>query len=111
MTAPLRHARDIPDTAFLSIVDRLQRADEAARGVDLEWTSVMRWEVAAELGRSEGAGRYGAPDPVGKIVLAKARRLIRRGLLDGCYCGCRGDLSLTERGRTYLDAESRDVVE
>lgn len=49
---------------------------------------VCRWDL----------GHLG-PD---KVVLAKARRLIRRGLMDGCDCGCRGDFVLTDAGRELL---------
>lgn len=37
-----------------------------------------------------------------KLVLAKMRRLIERGLVDGCPCGCRGDFVLTAKGRAYI---------
>jgi len=30
-----------------------------------------------------------------KLLLAKMSKLIRRGLVDGCACGCRGDFTLT----------------
>ncbi len=33
-----------------------------------------------------------------KVVEAKLSKLVRRGLLDGCTCGCRGDFTLTSRG-------------
>ena len=42
----------------------------------------------------------GTPD---KLVLSKMRSLIRRGLVDGCGCGCRGDFVITEKGKNYLD--------
>lgn len=42
----------------------------------------------------------GVPD---KIVLAKMGRLIRRKLVDGCACGCRGDFVITETGRSYVE--------
>jgi hypothetical protein len=29
-----------------------------------------------------------------KIVRAKARALVRRRLIDGCTCGCRGDFEI-----------------
>lgn len=32
-----------------------------------------------------------------KVKLAKLRSMIRRGVLNGCACGCRGDLELPER--------------
>lgn len=33
-------------------------------------------------------------NPPEKVVLAKLRSLVKRGLLDGCACGCRGDFEL-----------------
>ncbi len=46
-------------------------------------------------------------------LLAKLDALIRRGLLTGCACGCRGDFGLTEKGRLLLadlTGEAPDVV-
>ncbi len=37
-----------------------------------------------------------------EVILSKARRLIARGLLTGCDCGCRGDFELTEAGREAI---------
>lgn len=37
------------------------------------------------------------------LVLAKMENLIRRGLVDGCYCGCRGDFELTVEGEKHLE--------
>jgi len=37
------------------------------------------------------------------LVRAKMASLIRRGLVDGCACGCRGDFELTEKGLALLD--------
>lgn len=39
-----------------------------------------------------------------KVVLAKMRTLVRRGLARGCCCGCRGDFRITPRGQEWLDA-------
>lgn len=35
-----------------------------------------------------------------KVVRAKLASMIRRGLMNGCACGCRGDYYPTEKGRT-----------
>lgn len=42
------------------------------------------------------------PDVVDKLALAKMRSLIAKGLVDGCDCGCRGDFTLTDKGRALL---------
>ena len=65
-------ASDIPDEAFLSAVVKCG-ADNPAR-----WA--FWWDVTEEL--------KVYPD---KVVLAKARKLLKRGLIGGCVCGCRGD--------------------
>lgn len=38
-----------------------------------------------------------------KLANAKMQMLMRRGLVDGCPCGCRGDCELTIAGRELLD--------
>ena len=38
-----------------------------------------------------------------RLALAKMKTLIRRGLINGCTCGCRGDYELTEKGRKLLE--------
>jgi hypothetical protein len=37
-----------------------------------------------------------------KLGLAKMRQLLKRGLIEGCGCGCRGDFLLSEKGRVEL---------
>lgn len=37
-----------------------------------------------------------------KLALAKMRTLKRRSLIDGCFCGCRGDFELTGKGMAVL---------
>ena len=42
--------------------------------------------------------------PIGtppKLRLAKMRMLIKKGLVSGCDCGCRGDFEITEKGIQY----------
>ena len=41
----------------------------------------------------------GTPEKVGR---AKMDALIRRELVSGCTCGCRGDFEVTDKGRKYL---------
>jgi len=42
------------------------------------------------------------PNTLPKIALAKMRALIKRGLVSGCACGCRGDFELTDKGRALI---------
>ena len=50
----------------------------------------------------------GTPD---KLIIAKMAGLIRRGLVDGCSCGCRGDDVITAKGKAELQREVRFVRE
>lgn len=87
-------AADITDEAFLSAVDDVCQLRWGGVGI-----GASRWDVAAVLsGHPEDVGVSvvdypGMPD---KVVLAKARKLVRRGLVDGCACGCRGDFTRAE---------------
>ena len=37
-----------------------------------------------------------------KLARSKMASLLKRGLVDGCTCGCRGDFELTEKGLAHL---------
>lgn len=37
-----------------------------------------------------------------KRILARMHRLVERGLVSGCACGCRGDFEITDKGNAYL---------
>lgn len=60
------------------------------------------WGIIYEAGGSAWVGLAMPPGVPLKLRLAKMGMLIRRGLVDGCCCGCRGDFVLTEKGRKYL---------
>lgn len=67
--------KDIPDQTFVDAVRR-------TTPVGTSWRT--RWDVATELEDAIGP----VPD---NLFMAKARRLMARGLIGGCPCGCRGD--------------------
>lgn len=78
--------KDIPDRPVLEFLRRL----------DGKWAN---WYGA----KFENSVTHAMPaDTPEKLVLAKMRRLIQRGLVDGCGCGCRGDFVLTEKGAALL---------
>jgi hypothetical protein len=37
-----------------------------------------------------------------KLRIAKMAMMIRRGIVDGCPCGCRGDFVITKKGEDLL---------
>lgn len=43
------------------------------------------------------------PETPPKLQLAKMAMLIRRGLVQGCDCGCRGDFEITADGIALID--------
>lgn len=82
-------ASDITDSAFIDAV--------LFCCAEREMSVATRWDVTAVLaGHPEdvGGGPRDYPGMPWKVVLAKARSLIRRGLIDGCDCGCRGDFKV-----------------
>lgn len=46
-----------------------------------------------------------------KLAHAKMIMLHRRGLIDGCTCGCRGDFELTEKGWQYLSEHCTTTID
>lgn len=48
------------------------------------------------LGATIGEVFEGLPDYPQKIVRAKLSKLIRRGIVSGCTCGCRGDFAVVQ---------------
>lgn len=91
MTVNFTRISDISDEAFVAAV--IQAA--AIRG----HKHATRWDVAQVLGGTPeniNEPRLAVLDVPGvpeKLVLAKASKMIRRGRLDGCACGCRGDFA------------------
>lgn len=79
-------ASDIPDTLFLQTVENIRQQ------TGFNW--VMRWEVAEHF-----------PDVPSKVLMAKAKRLMLRKLMDGCWCGCRGDYEVTKSGIALIKGE------
>lgn len=63
-------AKDLDEAPILDVV----------RALWIEKGSCSRWAVADTL-----------PLVPPKVVLAKLRAMVKKGLLDGCPCGCRGD--------------------
>lgn len=37
-----------------------------------------------------------------KLQLAKLKKLVKKGLIGGCTCGCRGDWEITDKGLAHI---------
>jgi hypothetical protein len=89
MSPDYKHARDIPDEVFLDAV-RSARGNWAR-----DWAMVA--DVRAVLGGlpiDQRTYYEEVPGVPRKVVIAKAKRLIDRGVMRGCTCGCRGDFEI-----------------
>jgi len=99
-------AADISDEAFL---DAIRTVHRVRHHDNPQWIGASIWDIAATLeGHPEWCGQSQATDGSvqipEKVVRAKARRLVKRGLVDGCTCGCRGDFEIREEARAAYAA-------
>lgn len=78
-------ASDIPDELLLETIDAVAQP----------WGLTMRWDVENAM-----------PNYPWKVILAKTSKLMKRGLIDGCDCGCRGDYKLTKKGIALIKGEN-----
>lgn len=86
--------KDIPDRPILEFLADPARYEQSPTG----WAN---WCFEDEHDVTQ-ACPDGTPS---KLVLAKMRQMIRRGVVDGCPCGCRGDFVITEKGRAEISME------
>lgn len=80
-------AKDIPDVAMLQAVENARIAFGGA------------WAI-----RNRDLDPKHFPGVPEKVCQAKRAKLIKRGLMQGCTCGCRGDFTLTDAGYEVLDS-------
>lgn len=95
LTKRQTQCKDIPDRPILEFLASLPVS---------EWGDVRVWCTHwpdKGLAMPSVASAM-PPDLPEKLYLAKMRMLLRRGLVDGCGCGCRGDWHITEKGRVWL---------
>lgn len=83
--------KDIPDGAVLTFLS--ERHDEFPSAT---WFRSDDYKPSNSVVNAMPVGTNA------KLALAKMRTLIRRGLVTGCPCGCRGDFELTAAGREAL---------
>lgn len=57
------------------------------------------WGDGIHMPTVQDAMPEGTPE---KLQLAKMKTLRKRGLVDGCGCGCRGDFEITAKGVEFI---------
>lgn len=84
---------DIPDKPIL----RFMLQNERGHNMWANWCFGNDFDV-----RHAMPGGFNLPP---NLVLAKMRQMIRRGVIDGCSCGCRGDFEITSKGMAEIGEE------
>lgn len=74
-------AKDVPEQAILEAVANPRLS-----------IGISRWDIADVV--------TGFPE---RVLLAKLRAMVKRKLINGCACGCRGDFSIAPLGRAVLE--------
>ena len=87
-----RPAVTISDISMLRAITVLSLMKDAERGVQDSWAMVP-----------ELAGLF---DINPKRIRSKMRRMMKRNLIDGCDCGCRGDIYILKAGKELLDSDT-----
>lgn len=93
-------AKDIPDAAFLAAIDTVMDLRDQTK-YPIRGLGASVWDINAvlagfpdDVAKHDGARtRWDYDELPLKVVLAKAKALIRRHLVTGCACGCRGDFN------------------
>lgn len=85
-------AKHLPDLSMLTTIAAISAAkkDESYSKDVAPW--VMIWELERVM-----------PHVPEKVIRAKMKSLLRRKLIEGCSCGCRGDYYLLPKGYAYLE--------
>lgn len=78
--------KDIPEEPILRFLESLNGT--WANWFDIEFENSVR--------------RAMPPDVPPRLACAKMAMMIRKGVVDGCPCGCRGDYVITSKGRAAL---------
>ena len=78
--------KDIPEKPILELMEKF-----TPRWCFLYWPDAENCVLHA---MPKGVHRH--------LVQAKMAQMIKKGLVSGCACGCRGDFTITEKGRKTL---------
>lgn len=100
--------KDIPDDPILQFLLKLKRKEiEVSYGEEgnlKTWRPPTACSFGPEFGQTfANSVALAMPGVPWRLRLRKMDSLIRRGLAEGCACGCRGDFELTEKGGALLE--------
>jgi hypothetical protein len=101
--------KDISDGPILQFLGMLERKEVVScweHFGKLE-TYRMQWATAHPGFANSVLNAMPAGTPTA-LARAKMQRLIDRGLVSGCTCGCRGDFELTGKGRELTETEEKE---
>jgi hypothetical protein len=73
----MMQAKDVPEAPIVAMLRPFE-----------DYVPVSRYEIRDTL-----------PDVPEKVLLAKLRSMVKRKVIDGCACGCRGDFTLPTQER------------
>lgn len=91
-------AKDLPDRDVLALVLAISMGEKPRQYPDIPMRKgPTEWVFTSDL------ALHLSEHIPWKVVLAKLRALVKRKLLDGCACGCRGDFWVTPAGRALLE--------
>lgn len=84
----------VKDVNKIAVLKRIAEIEASGR----KGTCFIGYDNSIGLAMPEGATE--------KFQLAVMKNLIRKGFVDGCCCGCRGDFELTLEGKLLLSRKS-----
>lgn len=87
-TAVVSSCKDVPDKPILDFLHQRKKEGKT-------WCC---WYYGFE----NSIGQAMPPNTPEKIIIQKMAKLIKRGLVSGCVCGCRGDYEITNKGINFL---------
>jgi hypothetical protein len=78
---------------------------------DIEDRPLLEFIAVEEYEKGYGVNEWDFEPPYSdlpkKLLRAKMGQLLKRDLIDGCNCGCRGDYTMQDKGWQYLGFESK----
>lgn len=111
--------KDIPDADVLAFLVKVSRGEThwtPAPAMQKGWGSESIAHVSAtwygdEKYMPENSVQHAMPPGVpAKLALAKIRQMVRRGVVSGCTCGCRGGFQITEKGLVELGIDGEKAA-